>query len=121
MSELVEVGQLWVAVESFFSSGESNRKGKRRCKIEILLGEVIEVRYPYVWQMRTRGDNEYFHISETDLLEKCIHYADIDKEARFNNKHTLSAILEQNLFKKVDREPAMFKLINSIIKLEPPK
>lgn len=103
----VEVGQLWKVKKDFWSSGRSHTEAKngshREVKISIKKGEVIEVRYPYAWHLRT-VDGWYFHIAEEKLLSRCKLWAVIDSEIRFGNRHQLKTILEEKLYTKIKYE-----------------
>ena len=103
----VEVGQLWKVKKGFWSSGRSHTVAKggahRKVKIWINKGDIIEVRYPYRWHLRTL-DGWYFHIPEEKLLSKCKVWAVIDTAIISGNRHKLKSILEEKLYTKIKYE-----------------
>lgn len=95
-----QVGQIWLAIEDFWTSGESRSSGSnsRYQKILIESGEKLEVRYPYEWHLRTE-DNNYFHISEETLRGSCILFGKIHEDVRFSSSKELSEILRDKDYK----------------------
>lgn len=68
----VEVGQIWIVINDFWTSGDKLKLKDRDAKVLIKAGEKLEVRYPYAWHLRTLDDNIYFHISEKTLMDNCL-------------------------------------------------
>lgn len=93
----VSVGQIYeVKTDCFFTSDKNEVKRQ----IKINKGEKLEIRYPYEWHFRTER-NEYFHCSESDLLDHCTLVGEVLDHVRFTNKARLEEIIRLDLYKKV--------------------
>lgn len=100
----IEVGVLLKVERGFWTSGEETQSGLK-CKVYLPKGKILEVRYPYEWHFRT-VENHYDHASTETLTRKCSFFGKIHDDVRFNNKHKLKEILEQELYHK----PSDFEL-----------
>ena len=106
----IEVGQIWVVTRKGFTVKEEidcicgcGHSHKREILKEIPRNSKIEIRYPYEWHFRTE-QNTYHHAKPDHIIDKCAFFGTIHNEIRFNNRHTLSQILEENLYKKDARQ-----------------
>lgn len=93
----IEVGQLFIADQSFWTSGETKDRGSL-IKRKIFKGDILEIRYPYAWHFRT-VENWYDHVDEKTLIKYCTFYGTIDSDVQFSNKHDLKQILDEKLFR----------------------
>lgn len=94
----IEVGMLIKVDKGFWTSGDKNSHGFKS-KIFIPKGEILEIRYPYQWHFRTQS-NYYDHASAEVLVKNCSFFGAVKSDIRFENKHSLSEILEQELYHK---------------------
>lgn len=101
----IETGQLFIVDRGFWTSG-NEKDGGFKCKRFMPKGEVLEIRYPYAWHFRT-SNNTYDHVDPKILKSKCSFFGVIHNDIRFNNKHKLKEILEENLY----HSPLEYKII----------
>ena len=94
----VEVGQIWIVINDFWTSGNELKLKGRDAKVLIKAGEKLEVRHPYKWHLRTFSDDIYLHIDEEVLIDDCLLFGVINKDVRFNNGQKLKEIIEKNLY-----------------------
>ena len=105
----IKQGQIWLAMSSFWSTGERlqfNRSFEkaRRCRIEIKKSEFLEVRYAYEWHLRTE-DNIYFHVLPKTILDNCLLFGQIYETVDFENKTKLNEIMKKGLYDLADNFP----------------
>lgn len=106
-AQKVESGDLYqVSSNNLWSTGENNKSetkdeyGRRISKrVNFNLGEILEIRYPYQWHVRTE-DGKYFHIKPEDLEEHCKPYGKIKGDVKSANNKSLEDILKEKLFDK---------------------
>ena len=65
-------------------------------------GDLIEFRYEYDFHFRTIN-NKYFVVDPCVIALKCEVFAKINESVRFENKLTLSEIIENGLFSEVEK------------------
>jgi len=97
----VEVGQLFRVHTAFFSMIDRIGR-KRRQKLEILPGDILEIRYPFEWHFRIDDNDTYAQCSEEVLLSHCDFLGVIDYEVRQNNESPLVEILANKHYKTVN-------------------
>jgi len=97
----VEVGQLFRVHTAFFSELQHRESGRRK-KLEIIPGDILEIRYAFAWHFRIADNNIYAHCTEDTLLSHCDFLGVIDYEVRQSNKSSLAEILENRHYKTVN-------------------
>jgi len=101
----IEVGQIWQVIDGDFWSSEKSRYysqefDKRQVRVNFKRGELIEIRYPFAWHLRT-VDNIYIHAHPQDILKHCRYYGTIFEDVQQANRKDLKDILREKLYKPV--------------------
>ena len=94
----IEVGQIYEVITEGFVT--SYNKDTRRTGL--LVGEKIEIRYPYDWHFRTE-DNKYYHCAPSMIKDHCKLVGIIYDEVRRGNRAELSDILRLHLYNEPPR------------------
>ena len=93
----VKQGDLWMMIKSVKCW---NDKHKRFMIVE--KGEIIEIRYFSPVNFRCI-DELYFQLPEETFLNYVTFVGKVKEDIKFNNKHSLKSILEEDLFISINR------------------
>ena len=80
-----------------FLCNQSSEVIKRKIQLEV--GEIIEIRFPYAWHFRTI-DNVYLQADEDVLAVNTKAYGRVWENVAFRNQCNLKIILDNNLYEK---------------------
>ena len=94
----IKVGQIYEVTTEFFLT--SGKKNEFKRPVKLILGEKIEIRFPFCWHFRTE-DNHYFHAETEIILNNSKLIGLIYEQVRYDNHAKLDEILKLGLYNRI--------------------
>lgn len=95
---------LQVFKDGFFANPAFIGKASDDRPVKMLVGDIIEIRYPFAWHFRTL-DNNYYEASEETILEFARPVGTVFENVSFMNKANTEEIIRLHLYETKDYPP----------------
>ena len=104
MSKIKQGILLQIFKDGFFANPATVGKTGDPRPVKMLVGDIIEIRYPFAWHFRTL-DNHYYEASEETILEFARPVGKVFENVSFSNKATTEEIIRLRLYETRDFTP----------------
>ena len=103
--QTISKGQIWeVVTERFMAQpNQLTKSDKKPRAVNLIKGEMIEIRYPFEWHFRTE-DNQYFNASSAHILDNCKLVGVIWNNVQLSSCAELADILRLKLYDKCNNQ-----------------